>query len=1057
MSFTSFLGKLGQQASSVFGNAIGSVGQVMNPTTAKQWYAQQSQNLVSSGQGNLYANSFFATCADITGGYVAMWTGSPASQHQALAAAAFSAPMFGVGGAVGSAWSTTQHLSSAFSVIHTSINSIISQTAVQNAPMQLLGLAGNAAGYYAKGLGWAGNVASSSQPVAQNIFLGASNQFNLFFNAARPLAATNWARVSYATSSLRFADKANSALNYGNPQVGGVLFDNCNAVLTGVAEITGGYWDAKTQSLVLVGKTESGGKAQELFLPRMDADNLKVALRAALAGLPLGVSIDAPADFRYGKQSDQMMPNGSPLVVSYLGQTAFTLSGAIMFEADRIMKCLSIGRDNKTGKPLSSKVPGYKDMFQMGWGNSAGENQSWHRFWFVIEGVELRKSPTSSAFVFGKVCIKVMTELELPNAPKGAVIDPNDLAFAHHLTDNYDAYAVEFPILSRLKELAKITSIAKYLVSQKIPLDLASLFKNPPVHVATPETTPSILRSESKDEGNVTHYRQLSGGVDMDKDPIIVADTMGAADNLEKSVSAARGDSVSEWQMPSAAVPLLAKALPLAGFKPFRRVVVDHQFPPVNGLPPLALRRSYDSSQMHSGEFGPGWSVYLPFSLTVLCHSGKRQEVLSPEELATQKDEICQLLLTDTHTGTAHFYRPTSVGKASGPIQFCRVITQTTQNKTVSFQCDPSDAIVNQNGQFHLQRNGFVYIFDETGTLLEVRSGATCIARFIRDNDRLTRLENAAEQRFTFEYDFANRVAKVSPSGVTDLTYHYNTTGGLREAKQGQAIKESYRYNTRGLLAQVRDASNTVLAHQCYDEVDNSSSASSDKVSFPFGVVVDRTFSSGRLATATDAQGCRVDLTYNPKGQLSEVIVKDRAGLTWKLQYSPNGGLHRFADPFRRSTETVADFNERITQVTLPDLRKMSCKRSVDGMLLELQSQSGEVCKRVFDGHNRLTGFSDSKEAITQVKYADNSGSEIGVTQFKSALESQSGTVQSTSFEQNGFSMTRTSDGKTDVTDLLFDGKTSKLTRTEHSVTFKNDGGMLISTRSEYNLEIHFA
>src|SRR5208283_2903608 len=59
-------------------------------------------------------------------------------------------------------------------------------------------------------------------------------------------------------------------------------------------------------------------------------------------------------------------------------------------------------------------------------------------------------------------------------------------------TNYYDDYAREFPVLARLKELAKITAAAKFFVRSGIQPDLSSLFLVSPVPVATPATTPGI-------------------------------------------------------------------------------------------------------------------------------------------------------------------------------------------------------------------------------------------------------------------------------------------------------------------------------------------------------------------------------------------------------------------------------------------------------------------------------------------------------------------------------------------------------------------------------------
>jgi hypothetical protein len=84
------------------------------------------------------------------------------------------------------------------------------------------------------------------------------------------------------------------------PDVGGVLFEDCAAELTEIEELTGAYWDAQASALVLVGKPRLRDHPTRFALPAMDRDHLVVALRAYLAGQPMGVSIDPPAEYRSG-------------------------------------------------------------------------------------------------------------------------------------------------------------------------------------------------------------------------------------------------------------------------------------------------------------------------------------------------------------------------------------------------------------------------------------------------------------------------------------------------------------------------------------------------------------------------------------------------------------------------------------------------------------------------------------------------------------------------------------------------------------------------------------
>ena len=251
---------------------------------------------------------------------------------------------------------------------------------------------------------------------------------------------------------------------------GGVLFDV--ATSTDIKDISGAYWDDEKQQLILVGSKSKN--EHEMAVPRLNRDHLVVAVRSALAGQPLGVSIDPPKEWREGKNINDPMPEGMPLIVSYLGNTQGTEFGRIMFEADRLMKCLGVGKDNETQQTVIAHVPGFKTHLEMlEPGKRTGPN--WYRFWFVIDKVELKKNTSGDAIAFGDAKIKVLTETQYQSGEKAAVSDPHAEEFARHLTEHYDEYAKEFPVLEKLKELAKIAALAKY-ISNNIPyLDIKRL------------------------------------------------------------------------------------------------------------------------------------------------------------------------------------------------------------------------------------------------------------------------------------------------------------------------------------------------------------------------------------------------------------------------------------------------------------------------------------------------------------------------------------------------------------------------------------------------------
>lgn len=259
----------------------------------------------------------------------------------------------------------------------------------------------------------------------------------------------------------------------GGGGVGGVLF-NIEATLS---DIHGAYWDNVKQQLVLVGSKPDN--QHEIAMPHLNKDHLYVAMRSALAGQPLGVSIDPPKEYRDERNRNKHMPDGIPLLVSYLGNTQGTEFGRIMFEADRLMKSLGVGVDNETRQPIMAHVPGFKTHLEM-LGPEEQRESNWYRFWFVTDRVELKRNSSGDALVFGDVKIRVLTETQYQSGEKADVSEPTAEQFARHLTEHYDEYAKEFPVIERLKELAKIAALAKYICNNVPSVDIRNLLEYSP-------------------------------------------------------------------------------------------------------------------------------------------------------------------------------------------------------------------------------------------------------------------------------------------------------------------------------------------------------------------------------------------------------------------------------------------------------------------------------------------------------------------------------------------------------------------------------------------------
>lgn len=294
---------------------------------------------------------------------------------------------------------------------------------------------------------------------------------------------------------------ARGFLPEGIDLLGGIDLSQAALVLGDINDLTGAVFDPESRQLVLVGQTNRK-------VPPFRLDDLAVALRSAqgLGGSPQGfetpgVSIEAP------------IINGM-MTVRYLGDTEDTHFGAVMFEADRLMKCLALGKDNLTQQPLRPRVPGYKSELQLlhELGGTRRPN-AWHRYWFRPSRIVVSQSLDGHSLKFEQVSVEVATEYVPPLAPGQS--EPAAEAFARHMTENFAAYAQEYPVFQELLTLTKLQGLVNWLVQKRIPVDSTGLLLAPIPRISTPRTTPiGFAESEHQvPQGILKH--QMRGGVDL--------------------------------------------------------------------------------------------------------------------------------------------------------------------------------------------------------------------------------------------------------------------------------------------------------------------------------------------------------------------------------------------------------------------------------------------------------------------------------------------------------------------------------------------------------------
>jgi YD repeat-containing protein len=877
---------------------------------ASSWYAQhgaanlQSGNLFWEGVGELQL---------LTGGVISppVWASGVLG-----VASMFSPPI--------AAFATAQAVSSSLASL--------GRVSLGGAAVSMPEFLNNALGLFGS---WAGERSMLNTQALYSTAIDHSGQ--MVWNFAEAAKHNMIGSLSTAAKVLQWSSNAASSPDIARAggqilhNVGGILFDRCADLLTEIGELDGAYWDADGR-LVLVGRDAAGEKTASP-LPGIDRDHFLVALRAAVAGHPLGVSIDPPSEYRDGMRRGVTPPDRTPMLVSYLGHCEGTLFGAILFEADRLLKCLDKGIHNQTRKPVRASVAGFRTLLELMRPNRE-HVQKWSRFWFVIDRVELRHDSTAKALTFGDVRLKVLTETEKEAGGKDEPLGAEANAFARHLTDHYDEYAREFPILARLKELAKIASVAKLLANQMGLFDYSALFGQRPLPAETPRSTPGISvigpNTETTRHGDVTitHSVSLFGGVDMDPEPFVTLDRNGAAQDLRsKSEAASPGGDSGSWTFPNRGQTRRA-----VGFEsgqagaPFHWSCPDHRFVSTAADSPFALRRVYNSKSFESGQLGPGWTLWTPFSLLIVPSNGKREEVLTASERGFQSSAPGVLVLCDSTAGGSSLYRCVTKQNVGDAVVFGRVVSQVVKQGGVSFKYDPADVIRQDGDRYELAREKYTYIFNGGGQLREVQSQHKCVALYDWKAEFLSRIEDGMGRWYSITQDkyHPQRVGVVLCSDGTEFQYEYGENGCL-SAVRGAGVAEVYAYDEKRRLAEVRDGSGRVFGRAVYaDDAGNVATTNCSVSNGAAGKLTGR-IDNGRLAEVRDEVGGIARFEYGLAGELNRVIVSD-SGRTWRIGYDQLGRLSSFEDSMRRVTDFGYGRDGGLQNAVLPGGRTIATR-----------------------------------------------------------------------------------------------------------------------------------
>jgi YD repeat-containing protein len=758
------------------------------------------------------------------------------------------------------------------------------------------------------------------------------------------------------------------------PHVGGVLFNKSADVLTDLEEITGAYWDANLGQLVLTGK--KNGRGRELDLPPMDADHLAVAMRTVFSNDNLGVSIDPPPGY---VDSGAFPPEGTKMQVKYLGNTANTLFGAIMFEADRLLKTLSIGKDNNdVSVEVTSRVPGYQKELELAMSSGSQIQKAWSRMWFLIDDMRLELSAKESsdrhALRFGKATLKV--KAQYVSKEKNPGVDPNAERFASHFTVHFDEFAEEFPVLERLRELAKIVAVVKWLRDSGKPVDLSFLRDYQIIPVPTPKRTPGISASKSKQwpEGRITHSQVFSiyGGVDFDFKYQATIDDPWVRTLVREAYTAKPIDSVQNWDFPLQNTTQRALAFRFnKSFEGCVTLLSDLSYRSNDGVS-LGLFRKYDSANSRSTVFGYGWDLHVPYSILILNH---------------QKEDSPLLIIDNVNNKSSRY-----VFVEQKQSYFC-VTQEKKESAGFSFSYNPTNSInKNSDGTFaFFAPDGSTYLFDTKGRLISQVSTDNRAISYKYEENRLVEISDTSGRNIRLAYDEYDRIKCAIGSEKKVVRYYYDPSGDLVRISDGEGRVFRYGYDVFHRLTQIKDAKGNLTFQQNYDSLGRPVTKMQDTVVDERGVKRRRHYDQkNHLYKEEDSNGNTISYSRE-NGCLSRTTLLDNSGQTMVFEHDEEERIVAILNPLGQKTNITYDVSGNITSLRDANGHIRSLEYDADGRLISLTDPMGNRWTRELDAKGRLVkiidpaGFSlrmtyegewlatiENDEGITKYEYDDD-------------------------------------------------------------------------------------
>ena len=602
--------------------------------------------------------------------------------------------------------------------------------------------------------------------------------------------------------------------NFKRPS--GISLKESAKALASLTDITGAVWDEENNQLIITGIKGEG--------PGIHLNDLIVAIESLSAGQDIGVSIDP-----IPHNPDEPLPDR--MTVRYIPeQIQGTNLGNVLFEADRQLKVLSLGHDQVTNQPAPT-IEGYQSQVSRIDAEYIEKGETvWNRMWFEPEPLSIKTAP--GIFRFNQAKLKLDTEYFDPGPPPRSKSGSDPIAeeFVKHINHNYSTYADKISAFKELEQAAKLVSVAKWIQSESIPVDLAWLrYRRIFDPISTPTTTPArTFYSSSLIEKDGKWYQLgIYGGVTLAPSPTSIPDT--SLNQQKQKILVRPSDASVTWEDPSGETYVAISLETRATVGGVRASVADFTSPGEN--PMFSLVRYSDSFRpAQAGSFQGSWFAE-PAALEFPNVNNPHRE--------GEKVWQTTVVLRDHKTGSA-----TSFDLVHYPDQ------------SIGYRSTGANASLKRTEKgYQVEKDNQTYEFDLTGELQKISlsdnsisliSNHTRKAIYVRKDGHLS------------EIQFLGRKDEI----LENLLLNYNGSKQLDEVKnkKGEVVRR-YEYDANNRIQQVKDSENLILASYTYDD-------------------------SGRLIQIQGANGELFKADYDAKGRVNNLTIE---GNTFAFRYNGSG------------------------------------------------------------------------------------------------------------------------------------------------------------------------